>query len=85
MLFNNVDKSIKRQILEENYPKYEKDVYEILIKLALDPDEFDPSTFEVDDPSIKPDDQNRALLYQELGKALDSLNMINNQILLLEN
>ena len=46
MLFNNIDKNTKIEILEENIPKYEKNAFEILIQLGIEPAEFNEDTFE---------------------------------------
>jgi hypothetical protein len=48
MLFNNIDKSTKIEILEENIPKYEKNVNEILIQLGIEPMWFNEDTYEED-------------------------------------
>ncbi len=83
MIFNNIDKITKIEILEENIPKYEKDIYEILIKLAIDPTTFDEDTFE-EDSSIDPADLTTADLHQRLKVSIDALAMIQKEISILE-
>jgi hypothetical protein len=84
MIFNNINKSTKLEILEENTPKYEKDIYEILIKLAIDPATFDEDSFEEADPSVKEDDLTTIDLRKRLKEAIDCLAMLNKEILNLE-
>lgn len=84
MLFNNIDKSTKIEILEENIPKYEKDIYEILIQLGIDPASFDEDNFEEEDPLANPDDTVTKSLRSRLKKAIDALNLINEEIANLE-
>jgi|LakMenEpi03Aug12_release.lakeMendotaPanAssembly.Ray.scaffolds.fasta_scaffold02418_20 hypothetical protein len=83
MIFNNIDKITKIEILEENIPKYEKDIYEILIKLAIDPATFDEDTFE-EDSSIDPADLTTIDLHQRLKVSIDALAMIQKEISILE-
>lgn len=84
MIFNNIEKSAKIEILQENILKYEKKVYTGLAELGIDPDSFDGSLFEVEDSSIDPIDLGTVSSRQNLKKALDSLEILNNQMSLLE-
>jgi hypothetical protein len=84
MIFNNIEKSAKIEILQENILKYEKKVYTGLAELGINPDSFDGSSFEVEDPSVDPIDLGTISLRQNLKKALDSLEILNNQMSLLE-
>ena len=84
MIFNNIDKSTKLEILEENTPKYEKDIYEILIKLGIDPVAFDQDSFEEEDPSVDQNDLATIDSRRRLREAIDALNMINEEIKNLE-
>ena len=84
MLFNNVDKSTKLEILQENIPKHEKDIYEALITLEIDPVTFDENSFEQEDPSVDPGDLRVIGARGQLKKALDVLNMIKQEIARLE-
>lgn len=83
MIFNNIDKITKIEILEENIPEYEKDIYGILIKLGIDPATFDEDTFE-EDPSIDPADLTTIDLHQRLKVSIDALAMIQKEIANLE-
>ena len=84
MIFNNIEKSAKIEILQENILKYEKKVYTGLAELGIDPDSFDGSLFEVEDSSVDPIDLGTVSSRQNLKKALDSLEILNNQMSLLE-
>jgi hypothetical protein len=84
MIFNNIEKSAKIEILQENILKYEKKVYTGLAELGINPDSFDESLFEVEDSSVDPTDLRTISTRQNLKKALDSLENLNNQISLLE-
>jgi hypothetical protein len=84
MIFNNIDKSTKLEILQENIPKYEKDIYEILIKLGINPATFDEDNFEEEDPSVDETDLTTIDSRRRLKEAIDSLNMINEEIKNLE-
>lgn len=84
MIFNNIEKSAKIEILQENILKYEKKVYTGLAELGIDPDSFDGSLFEVEDSSVDPIDLGTISSRQNLKKALDSLEILNNQMSLLE-
>jgi hypothetical protein len=84
MIFNNINKSTKLEILEENTPKYEKDIYEILIKLAIDPATFDENSFEETDPSVDENDLTTVDMRKRLKQAIDGLAMLNQEIANLE-
>ena len=84
MLFNNVDKSTKLEILQENIPKHEKDIYEALITLEIEPLSFDENSFQEEDPSVNPDDLRVVDARRRLKKSLDVLNMIKQEIASLE-
>lgn len=84
MLFNNVDKSTKLEILQENIPKHEKDIYEALITLEIEPLSFDENSFQEEDPSVDPDDLRVVDARRRLKKSLDVLNMIKQEIASLE-
>jgi hypothetical protein len=84
MLFNNVDKSTKLEILQENIPKHEKDIYEALIVLEINPVTFDENSFEEEDPSIDLSDLRIVGARGRLKKGLDALNMIKQEIASLE-
>ena len=84
MLFNNIDKNVKLEILQENIPKHEKDIYEALIGLQIDPVTFDENSFEQEDPSVDPGDLSTIGARGQLKKSLDALNMIKQEIASLE-
>jgi hypothetical protein len=84
MLFNNIDKSTKIEILEENIPKYEKNVYEILIQLGIEPGSFNEETFEEADPSVQEDDLTALDLRKRLKVSIDALTFIKQEIANLE-
>ena len=84
MIFNNINKSTKLEILEENTPKYEKNIYEILIKLAIDPATFDENSFEETDPSVDENDLTTVDMRKRLRAAIDGLAMLNKEIANLE-
>ena len=80
MLFNNMNKNAKLEILEENIPKYEKDIYELLIKLAINPATFNESSFVEEDPSVDENDLTTIGLRKRLKQATDAINIINQEI-----
>lgn len=80
MLFNNMNKNAKLEILEENIPKYEKDIYELLIKLAINPATFNESSFVEEDPSVDENDLTTIGLRKRLKQAIDAINIINQEI-----
>jgi hypothetical protein len=84
MLFNNVDKSTKLEILQENIPKHEKDIYQVLIELEIDPVTFDENSFEQEDSSVDPSDLKVTGARGQLKKSLDALSMIKQEIASLE-
>jgi|688.fasta_scaffold467286_2 hypothetical protein len=84
MLFNNIDKNTKLEILEENIPDYEKDVYGLLIKLGINPATFDEDTFEEEDPSVDENDLTTVAFRKRLKEAIDALKIINEEISNLE-
>jgi len=84
MLFNNINKNTKLLILEENIPEYEKDIYEILIKLGINPATFDEDSFEEEDPSIDEGDLATVGFRKRLKLAIDALEIINQEIANLE-
>jgi hypothetical protein len=84
MLFDNIDKNVKLQILEENIPKHEKDIYEALIGLEIDPVAFDENSFEEEDPSVDEGDIAVRDLRRRLRKSLDALGLIKQEIASLE-
>jgi hypothetical protein len=84
MLFNNIDKNTKLEILEENIPDYEKDVYGLLIKLGINPATFDEDTFEEEDPSVDENDLATVAFRKRLKEAIDALKIINEEISNLE-
>jgi len=84
MLFNNIDKSTKLEILQENIPKHEKDIYETLITLEIDPVTFDENSFQEEDPSVDPEDLKVTDARRRLKKSLDALGIIKQEIASLE-
>jgi len=84
MLFNNVPKSEKIQILEEVIPKYEKNVYHLLVQLAIDPITFDEDNFEEEDPLVNEDDFETKAFRNKLKKELDAIRLIKQEITSLE-
>jgi hypothetical protein len=84
MLFNNVDKSKKIEILLATIPKFERDVYQVLIELAIDPATFDEDNFEEIDPLISEDDLSAIASRRRLKQGLDSLQLIKQEIASLE-
>lgn len=84
MLFNNLDKNTKIEILEENIPKHEKKIYGFLAELAINPDSFDQDSFVVNEELIDPNDSATITVRENLKKALDALQSLRNQISLLE-
>lgn len=80
MIFNNIDKETKLEILQENLTHYEKDIYQNLIKLGIDPEEFDLNTF--DRQSLDIDEQNASAVFTAdlLDKDIKALNMIYKEI-----
>lgn len=80
MIFNNIDKNTKLEILEENIPEYEKNVYEILIKLGINPVTFNEDSFEEEDPSVDENDLTTIGLRKTLKQAVDAINIINQEI-----
>jgi hypothetical protein len=83
MIFNNINKSTKLEILEENTPTYEKEVYEVLIKLGIDPETFDESAFE-ESTSLDPTDLSTIELHKRLRLGIDALAVIQKEISNLE-
>lgn len=84
MLFNNIDKNTKIEILEENIPKYEKNAFEILIQLGIEPAEFNEDTFEEEDPSVDENDLTTLDLRKRLKVSVDALAFIKKEIANLE-
>jgi signal-transduction protein with cAMP-binding, CBS, and nucleotidyltransferase domain len=84
MLFNNIDKNTKLEILEENIPEYEKDVYSLLVKLGINPTTFNENTYEQNDPSVDVNDLTTLDLRKRLKAAVDVLDSINQEIANLE-
>lgn len=84
MLFNNVDKSKKIEILQQTIPKFEQDVYQILIELAIDPATFDEDNFEEIDPLTHEDDLSTIAFRNRLRQCLDALQFIKQEIASLE-
>ena len=84
MLFNNIDKSTKIQILEENIPEYEKDIYGLLIKLGINPATFDEDSFVEEDPSADQNDLTTIGQRKSLKEAIDCLSIVNQEIANLE-
>lgn len=84
MLFNNIDKNTKLEILEENIPEYEKDVYSLLVKLGINPTTFNENTYEENDPSVDDNDLTTLDLRKRLKAAVDVLDLINQEIANLE-
>ena len=80
MLFNNMNKNAKLEILEENIPKYEKDIYELLIKLAINPATFNESSFVEEDPLVDENDLTTIGLRKRLKQAIDAISIINQEI-----
>lgn len=84
MLFNNIETSKKIEILQQAIPKFEQDVYQILLELAIDPATFDEDNFEEIDPSIDEGDVAAISFHARLKKALDGLQFIKQEIARLE-
>jgi hypothetical protein len=82
MLFNNLDKEAKMEILQENLVLREKDVYLWMIRSGLNPSEFDETTFEVEEAGVT--DPGLLQKRQQLKDAITILNVIINEINLLE-
>jgi hypothetical protein len=80
MLFANIDNETKIEILQNHILIYEKDLYENLIKLAIDPESFDIDSFNKEELSIAEDDLAAMQQVRILEKAIDALTMINREI-----
>jgi hypothetical protein len=80
MLFANIDNETKMEILQNHILIYEKDLYENLIKLAIDPESFDIDSFDKEELSIAEDDLAAMQQVRILEKAIDALTMINREI-----
>lgn len=80
MKFNSLDKEIKKQIIEDNLLKYEKDVYELLIKLAIDPESFDADAYDENSFEVKEDDMTTKNLLSDLTKATSALNVLTTEL-----
>jgi hypothetical protein len=80
MKFNSLDKETKKQIIEDNLLKYEKDVYELLIKLAIDPESFDEDLYDEDSFEVKEDDMTTKNLLSDLTKAINALNVLISEL-----
>ena len=75
-----MNKNAKLEILEENIPKYEKDIYELLIKLAINPATFNESSFVEEDPLVDENDLTTIGLRKRLKQAIDAISIINQEI-----
>jgi hypothetical protein len=84
MLFNNIDKNTKLEILQEATPEYEKNIYKLLILLGIDPETFEEDDFELDESSISPDDLLLLSYHVDLSKNIKSLAVVKKEILNLE-
>jgi hypothetical protein len=84
MLFNNIDKNTKLEILQEATPEYEKNIYKLLILLGIDPETFEEDDFQLDESSILPDDLLSLSYHTDLIKNIKSLAVIKKEILNLE-
>jgi hypothetical protein len=80
MLFTNIDNETKMEILQSHIFIYEKDLYENLIKLAIDPESFDIDSFNKEELSIAEDDLAAMQQVRILQRAIDALTMINREI-----
>jgi hypothetical protein len=80
MKFNSLDKETKKQIIEDNLLKYEKDVYELLIKLAIDPESFDTDLYDEDSFDVKEDDMTTKNLLSDLTKAISALSVLTSEL-----
>ena len=80
MLFSNIDNETKMEILQENLFKYEKDVYENLIKLAINPESFDLAAFSKEDFIVDINDLGTLASVENLAKAIDAMAMINAEV-----
>jgi hypothetical protein len=82
MLFNNLDKEAKMEILQQNLVLREKDVYLWIIQNGFSPVEFDENTFEVEEAGIT--DQGILQKREQLKNAITTFNIIVNEISSLE-
>jgi hypothetical protein len=82
MIFNNINKETKMEILTENLLLREKNVYSWIIKLGIEPSQFDPDAFRVEQQGVS--DEAVIQERQQLKNAIDILNVITGQISLLE-
>lgn len=83
MIFNNISKEVKMEVLQDGLSDCEKNVYQNLIKLGIDPEEFDLDSYDKDSLGI--DENNSTLLHIStvLEKDIETLKMINREISLL--
>lgn len=84
MNFSSLNKNVKKQIIEDNLLEYEKTLYELLIKLAIDPDSFDIDTYDENSYEVKEDDMTRKNLLSSLTKAVNDFGIILNELRLTE-
>jgi len=80
MNFSSLDKNTKKQIIEDNLLQYEKDLYELLIKLAIDPESINLDTYDENSFEVKEDDMTRINLLQDLTKAVNALKLIMREL-----
>lgn len=84
MNFSSLNKNIKKQIIEDNLLEYERTLYELLIKLAIDPDSFEIDTYDENSYEVKEDDMTRKNLLSSLTKAVNDFGIILNELRLTE-
>lgn len=81
MPFNNLNKNKKIEILNISIKSNEHILYEALIRLGINPDDFNLETFNL---SNLPNDNMSKEFVDNLKKSILSLKLINSELLLLE-
>ena len=81
MIFNNITREKKIEMLTDARVGHEENIYNSILKIGLDPDEFNAESFDPDD-NLHP--ENNEVLLQGIAKSINFLNIIDREIASLE-
>jgi hypothetical protein len=78
MIFENISTEKKLETLNSAKVAHEEALYDSILRVGLDPDSFDPETFDKNDPTLP---TNLSQILEDIERSINSINIINREIL----
>jgi hypothetical protein len=77
MIFQNISTEKKLETLNSAKVAHEEALYDSILRVGLDPDLFDPETFDKNDPTLP---SNLSQILEDIERSINSIIIINREI-----